>query len=206
MRAFDLYAERFYRQDPLSEEEMREFFRVASPAVYANARRHENAVRQRVQEALLEYAKVAQVTTALDYGCGNGDDALALSHLGIKTTLADLEGPTFNFAQWRMMRLGRGIPQAISLEQGLQAIAGKKWELTVCLDVLPYVFDIHAALDALCQSADRLFISARTLLGFESLGVLENQWIVCDGHLEIALLNRGFEPVVGYGPYAWRRS
>lgn len=85
----------------------------------------------------------------LDYGAGNGELALALARLGLRSTYYDLEGTTKQFAAWRAGRDGLNV-EFVS-DRGLLAGSAGKFDTVISLDVLEHMPDIGGELDFLAS-------------------------------------------------------
>lgn len=195
--------ERFYRMHPRNPEAMA-LFHSLTVTMYDLVARHEALERRQVTQQLVAYATAIGAQTALDFGCGNGDDARALVEAGVMVTLADRHTPHFQYAAHRMARLARLTEMLTLTDDPAQDLAHRRWDLVVCLDVLPLVGDVEATLDALAAAADHLFIAATFSGQIEPISLFESQYIALPGNLEAALAARGFAPAPGVR-YGWYR-
>ncbi len=84
-----------------------------------------------------------------DYGAGNGDLALALARLGLRSTYYDLEGTTRQFAAWRAGHEGLNV-EFLS-DRGLLAASAGKFDTVISLDVLEHMPDLGGELDFLAS-------------------------------------------------------
>jgi len=102
---------------------------------------------------LRQYLSKYQLRTVLDYGCGIGTQGLALAEAGAEVTLMDIEGPVWDYAQWRAKKHGlfdkvRWAPLAPILDE---------YDLMLCVDVIGHVPDPFRLLDELGDKARYLF-------------------------------------------------
>lgn len=96
-----------------------------------------------------------RLETVLDYGCGIGTQGLALAEAGAEVTLMDIEGPVWDYAQWRAKKHGlfdkvRWLPLVPILDE---------YDLVLCVDVIGHVPDPFRLLDELGDKAVFLFFN-----------------------------------------------
>jgi len=104
---------------------------------------------------LRRYLQKYQLCTVLDYGAGIGSQGLALAEAGADVTLMDIEGPVWDYAQWRAKRHGlydqvRWLPLAPILDE---------YDLVLCVDVIAHVPDPFRLLDELKDKARFTFFN-----------------------------------------------
>ena len=104
---------------------------------------------------VLKRVGLAEGQTVLDYGCGIGTQGLALAEAGAEVTLMDIEGPVWDYAQWRAEKHGlhnkvRWLP--------LAPILGE-YGLVLCVDVIGHVPEPFRLLDELSDKARFLFLN-----------------------------------------------
>jgi SAM-dependent methyltransferase len=76
---------------------------------------------------------------ALDYGSGIGTTAVRLARAGYQVTIADVPGPTFDFARYRLAT--RGLPySSVDITSDYPDLDGG-FDAIVCFDVLEHVQD-----------------------------------------------------------------
>ena len=82
----------------------------------------------------------ASYPRALDYGAGIGTAAIRLAELGYRVTLADVSGPTLEFARARLER--RGLQTAVVAVGGdAPALKRGAWDVLVYYDVVEHLPD-----------------------------------------------------------------
>ena len=104
---------------------------------------------------LRKYLQKYQLRTVLDYGCGIGSQGLALAEAGAEVTLMDIEGPVWEYAQWRAKKHGlhdkvRWVPLAPILDD---------YDLILCVDVVGHVPDPFRLLQELSDKAKFTFFN-----------------------------------------------
>jgi len=102
---------------------------------------------------LREYLGKYGIETVLDYGCGIGTQGLSLAEAGAEVTLMDIEGPVWDYAQWRARKHGlfnkvRWLPLAPMMDD---------YDLILCIDVVGHVPDPFRLLQELADKTEFLF-------------------------------------------------
>ena len=75
---------------------------------------------------------------ALDYGSGVGTAALWLAQHGYDVTIADVPGPTLDFARMRLARHGVGF-HTLQIDDAIPEIASESFDVVVSFDVLEHL-------------------------------------------------------------------
>jgi len=155
-RPAECLAEDWRRCEPRSEAEILDWYRQAQGYLYDLTAWHQRPERRQWTEQLLRYAERLGARTILDYGCGIGEDGLALLEAGYEVTFADLECPALDYLRWRLRRHGMDA-EVVTLRTGLD-LRGC-WDLGLCLDVLEHVPQPHHTLTLLSAACDALVLT-----------------------------------------------
>lgn len=147
-------AARWKSADPKTSEQIVDFYREAEQYVWELMQWHTSTARAWARTTLSHlvqhYPASAGFGRVLDFGCGIGTDSLFLVGHGYRTTLVDVAGPAFSFAQHRFRR--RGIQAEFIEARGpLPEISGK-YDIIVCFDVFEHLPDPFRAARALVDS------------------------------------------------------
>jgi 2-polyprenyl-3-methyl-5-hydroxy-6-metoxy-1,4-benzoquinol methylase len=102
---------------------------------------------------LAERWPAASNPRALDYGSGVGTTALQLARLGYDVTIADIAGPTLDFARERLSR--HGVAADVIEVDGAPALPHAQFDVVVSFDVIEHVPDPGAVARALSGSLKR---------------------------------------------------
>ena len=88
-------------KNPRTAAAISEFYQTKDSYIFDLTADHMTAERQCYTEAILRRLKQGNARTVLDFGAGTGDDAIAVSKMGIDVVSYDVPGLTFEFAKWR---------------------------------------------------------------------------------------------------------
>jgi SAM-dependent methyltransferase len=100
---------------------------------------------------LREVMPPEQHRRALDYGSGVGTAALLLLDFGYDVTIADVPGPTLDFARERLKRHGYAF-DVLHVEEDVPDLDSARWDIVTSFDVLEHVVDPVAVSKALVRS------------------------------------------------------
>ncbi len=149
-------AEDWRAASPEGEPEVLAFYRGAEGYLYDLTVWHQMPERRDWTEALVRYAREQGVRTVLDYGCGIGEDGLALLAAGCEVTFADLGCPALEYLRWRLA--DRGLRAEVrALEDGTDLVGG--WDLGLCLDVLEHLSRPQPVLTWLAEACEHLAVT-----------------------------------------------
>lgn len=147
--ATGLLAESWRAKEPRSNASIRQWYRDQSLYLYDLTAWHMTRDRQCWTRQAVEDARTVGATNILDFGCGIGQDGLALIEAGFQVTFADLRTPTLQYLKWRLRK--RKLPVTVlplATELDLQGA----WDLGLCLDVIEHVpqpgFTLHVLANA----------------------------------------------------------
>lgn len=85
----------------------------------------------------------------LDFGCGIGSTALALTHAGAQVVLADVAEEPLRFADWRLRQRGHEARTMALRKQSLDELHSGWADAIVAFDVFEHLLDAPAALSDL---------------------------------------------------------
>lgn len=97
-----LLAKEWEQMSPQTPDEIIAFYRNAENYIFDLANWHQGG-SQKIQN-LIEFCQQRKLNRILDYGCGIGEEGIALAEVGFEVTMADVPGKTFDFAKWRVRR------------------------------------------------------------------------------------------------------
>jgi len=133
----------WHRASPRTPSEIRRFYSQADEYVWEllawNASKAYESYVSRVAR-LSEVRPSEQHPRALDYGSGVGTAALLLAELGYQVTIADVPGPTLDFAKERLKRHGVAV-DVVEIGDGVPNLRAGGWNVITSFDVLEHVPD-----------------------------------------------------------------
>jgi SAM-dependent methyltransferase len=129
--------------DPRTVREVAEFFRASTSYLYNLVIWEASGNRPRYLDAALDALHRHAVHTVLDYGCGIGSDAIALTEHGFTVTGCDYQSPSTAFMRWR----AHGAIRVV--EPGDAAAADALW----IIDALDHLPDIEQSLGRMLTAA-----------------------------------------------------
>jgi SAM-dependent methyltransferase len=139
------------KANPKSEAEIRQFYSNIDYYVWELAIWHSSEsyapYLAAVDTAIERQRKVGTTLSALDYGSGIGTTALRLGKAGYHVTIADIPGPTFEFAKWRL-RSNQVQFDAVEIHESVAPLRGC-FDLIQCFDVLEHLTRPDTVFDAL---------------------------------------------------------
>lgn len=133
-------AEYWRKLNPRTPEEIRHFYQSTDLYIWELLQWHavaRSAGRMGTALDVIESYPVAQYPRVLDFGCGIGTVAIRFAEQGYDVTVADVPGPTIEFARHRFRSRGLKI-EVIEVEQDLPILTGT-YDIMVCLDVVEHV-------------------------------------------------------------------
>lgn len=135
------FNERFCDIQP-NAEELIEFYRYTDNYILELTEYHSTHARRYMTSEIAKRIRHYNLDNVLDYGCGIGEDSIALLDNGFNTTLCDIAGKTFDFAKWRVGKR-RYFPDIIEIysEDQHYLFDNKQFEAVLCLEVLMHVPD-----------------------------------------------------------------
>jgi SAM-dependent methyltransferase len=151
-------ADAWRTQDPKTPSEIRDFYARSDHYIWQllvwNAGEQ---YRERFLPPLATLARhwpPSEHPRALDYGAGIGTAAITLADLGYAVTIADIPGPTMDFARSRLEK--RGVPyESIEITTDEPRLPKGGWDVVSCLDVIEHVPDAPALTRALIRAVPR---------------------------------------------------
>lgn len=103
----ELLAKEWEQVNPQTPDEIMAFYRNAENYIFDLANWHRGR-SQHIQN-VVEFCQQRELKRILDYGCGIGEEGMALAEAGFEVSLADAPGKTFAFAKWRVQQRGLRI-------------------------------------------------------------------------------------------------
>lgn len=138
-------ADAWDRAAPCTTEQVRRFYRDTDAYLYNQVIWHASGNRPRYVDAALPLLAAHREALILDYGCGIGEDILALHHAGHRVIGCDLPSPPTDFLAWRATR--HQYPHRVLHPDELPALSPPA--ILWIMDALDHVPDVSATLDAL---------------------------------------------------------
>jgi SAM-dependent methyltransferase len=142
------------RASPRTPSEIRGFYSRAHEYVWEllawNASQAYEPYLSRLAR-LKEVLPPEQHRRVLDYGSGVGTAALHLLQFGYDVTIADVPGPTLDFARERLKRDGLAF-DVLQIEEDVPDLASARWDIVTSFDVLEHVVDPVAVSKALVRA------------------------------------------------------
>ncbi len=133
-------AELWRKLNPQTPAEIRSFYQSTDLYIWELLQWHASARSDVRWNAIYEVIGSFPPKThprVLDYGCGIGSVALYFAEQGYKVTVADIPGPTLQFAYHRFRNRGL-LVELIEVKEDLPQLSGP-YDILVCLDVLEHV-------------------------------------------------------------------
>src|SRR5688572_25480055 len=138
------------KQGPMTEERIKAFYKQTANYIYELGEWHLFVPNKRESDmALVEEMKKLGPKNILDFGGGVGLMAFPLARAGFDVTLADLDGTSLDFAQFRAKRRGDKMKFWKSDVEPMPP--DKKYDVILALDVLE-----HLPKDTLHEVVDKL--------------------------------------------------
>ncbi len=94
----------WYAQNPKTRGEINSFYESTPYYLYNSLIFKESGDRLSFAKDIKKLKKKYAVTSAIDYGCGIGNDLLDLSKEGIVTYGMDFDSPSLDFLKWRLSK------------------------------------------------------------------------------------------------------
>lgn len=141
-------AEEWKKMDPKTPEETLAFYQEAENYVFDLAQWHLSEWTKRQTQNILEFCRQKGLRRILDYGCGIGEEGIALAKSGFDVTLADVLGNTFNFAKWRVQQKGLQV-KFINVVN--DAPLQETYDGIICLEVLEHLWELEVTVKHLHQ-------------------------------------------------------
>ncbi|HIE30486.1 TPA: class I SAM-dependent methyltransferase [Candidatus Poribacteria bacterium] len=133
-----LLADEWRKRNPKTPAEIRTFYCETENYLFELTQWHLiDSVRFQTQR-IVQFCRQVNLHSLLNYGCGIGEEGIALAEAGFDVTLADVPGKTFAFAKWRVQQRGLKM-RFIEIEDDapLQDI----YDGIICLEVLEHLLD-----------------------------------------------------------------
>lgn len=142
------------RASPTTPSQIRRFYSEAHEYIWEllawNASKAYQPYLSRVAR-LNEILPPGQHPRALDYGSGVGTVALLLADLGYDVTIADVPGPTLDFARKRLTRRGFTF-EVVEVREDVPDLCSEGWDVITSFDVLEHIVDPVAVTKALVRA------------------------------------------------------
>jgi SAM-dependent methyltransferase len=142
------------RASPTTPSEIRRFYSRAHEYVWEllawNASQAYEPYLSRLAR-LKELLPPEQHPCALDYGSGVGTAALLLAGFGYHVTIADVPGPTLDFARERLNHRGFAF-EVVEVREDVPDLRSEGWDVITSFDVLEHVVDPVAVSKALVRA------------------------------------------------------
>jgi SAM-dependent methyltransferase len=142
---------------PRNEDEIREFyskidFYIWELSIWHNSVSYEPYITA-INHIIDSKKKIRRRMRVLDYGSGIGTAALLFGRNGYHVTIADVPGPTLEFAKWRLSNSGIDF-DVIEIRENSPVISGL-FDAIVCFDVLEHVKRPGAVFQSLMKHLTR---------------------------------------------------
>lgn len=147
-----LLAAAWDRADPHTTDAIHRFYRSTDAYLYNQVIWHASGNRPRYVDAALPLLADHPGATILDYGCGIGEDVLALHRAGFHVIACDLASPPTDFLTWRAPRHGYPHP----VYQPHQLTTAPPHTILWIMDALDHIQDLDTDLSELLPAADLL--------------------------------------------------
>lgn len=90
------------QKDPKTSSEIAEFYKTTPHYLYNLTIWYESGDRERFEEDFDLFFNKFKVTSTIDFGCGIGNDGLAMIDKGYKAYFVDYQCPSIEFLNWRL--------------------------------------------------------------------------------------------------------
>ena len=167
-----------FGNEPPSPGDLIEFYRNTDNYILELTEYHSTHARHYMTKEVVRLLKEYQAYEVLDYGCGVGEDSIALLENELKPTLCDIAGKTYDFARWRLEQRGHS-PAFIEIhsEDQYQVLGDQQFDAIICFEVLMHVPEPVKTLKLLyshLKPGGQLFLTHR-FTGNYSLALAQNQ-------------------------------
>ncbi|MDQ7904688.1 hypothetical protein RB614_09160 [Phytohabitans sp. ZYX-F-186] len=142
-------AQQWDRATPQTHEQVRRFYSSTDAYLYNQVIWHASGHRPRYVDAAKPLLTAHRDATIIDYGCGIGEDVLALHRAGFLALGCDLPSPPTDFFTWRSHR--HGYPHPVYQPEHLLA---KAPILLWIMDTLDHLPDLTATIGALLNLSE----------------------------------------------------
>ena len=198
-----LLADEWRKKNPQTPAEIRSFYCKTEFYIFDLTQWHLLSNVRHQTKRIVKFCRQADLHRLIDYGCGIGEEGIALAEAGFDVTLADVPGKTFDFAKWRIKQHRLKV-RFIEVENDtpLQEI----YDGIICLEVLEHLWDPYNTLkhfyDHLAEDG-YLFITATFVHSpTHPMHLPKNNRY--QGELPKVMNMLGFEKV-GFGPMIFRK-
>jgi SAM-dependent methyltransferase len=130
------------RASPCTAEQLRAFYRNTDAYLYNQVIWHASGNRPRYVQAAMPILAHHPGSLILDYGCGIGEDVIALHGAGFRVVGCDIASPPTDFLAWRAPRLG--YPHPVYQPADLPTTPAP--DILWIIDTLDHIPDLDAAL------------------------------------------------------------
>ena len=148
-------ADAWRKRNPVTPSEIRAFYASTDHYIWEllvwNATARYDEIYLKPVRELMRRWPAEENTRALDYGAGIGTVALIFAKAGYSVTVADIPGPTFDFARARLERWG-AHHEPLEVESDEPRLPVRRWDVISCLDVIEHVPDPATLARALIEA------------------------------------------------------
>jgi 2-polyprenyl-3-methyl-5-hydroxy-6-metoxy-1,4-benzoquinol methylase len=133
--------------DPKTEEQIKKFYEITPFYICDLAYWHMTKGQRKLRDTIVEIA----TGDVLDYGGGIGDLSARLAEKGLNVTYTDIQGKTFEFAEWLFKKRGLSV-EVLDQEK---SVFFKQYDTIICLDVIEHIPNPKTVLERMAISLKR---------------------------------------------------
>lgn len=133
------------RMNPQTPKDIWLFYCQAENYIFDLAQWHMSDGLKQQTQRIVDFCRQQKLRRLLDYGCGIGEDGIALAEAGFEVTLADVPGKTLQFARWRVQQRGLQV-HFIEIWDGDDSPLQETYDGIICLEVLEHLWNPPAIL------------------------------------------------------------
>jgi SAM-dependent methyltransferase len=140
-------AKEWCAKNPQSPEEIAAFYRETPNYIYNSLIFYESKDREDLTQEMQLIFRSYNIASVLDYGCGSGNDGLAMLEQGAKVYFIDYNLPSLDFLRWRLQDRKYSEKKDYEIIPVHQGISYPSADLFWCVDVLEHMANPFTVLD-----------------------------------------------------------